>query len=314
MGATSPADCTISCDSTNEKSHDCDLSAPEEIIRRKQERNQKRKQIRRQKKEESRKKKRTEDDEKNRKGSLLWVQERLTNTDEMALKALRRWANRQRSSEVRTELLLQLRGMDKEVQKEVLRELKRPRTWIRKVNQNAVITPILISTLTDRHTFDIKALLDSGATGCYIDEGFARAKGLTLESLPHPIPVYNADGSHNEGGPIRTIVKLRLQIADHIEVFTFAVTNTGKTDMIIGYDWLRKHNPSINWRMGHLTFNCCPLTCYQSTSCSKDSEPEDDIKRTQKSESIGLEEGDRLFVTKLDPGSVKDPYWEKVYE
>jgi hypothetical protein len=88
MGATSPADCTISCDSTNEKSRDCDLSAPEEIIRRKQERNQKRKRIRRQKKEESRKKKRTEDDEKNRKGSLLWVQERLTNTDEMALKAL----------------------------------------------------------------------------------------------------------------------------------------------------------------------------------------------------------------------------------
>ncbi|KAG2119662.1 uncharacterized protein F5147DRAFT_564018, partial [Suillus discolor] len=51
-------------------------------------------------------------------------------------------------------------------------------------------------------TFDLKALLDSGATGCYIDEGFARAKGLTLESLPRPIPVYNADGSHNEGGPI----------------------------------------------------------------------------------------------------------------
>jgi hypothetical protein len=204
--------------------------------------------------------------------------------------------------------------MDKEVQKGVLRELKRPHTWICKINQNAVITPILISTLNDRRTFDLKALLDSSATSCYIDEGFTRAKGLTLESLPCPIPVYNADGSHNKGGPIRTIVKLHLQIADHIEVFTFAVTNTGKTDIIIGYDWLPKHNPSINWRTGHLTFNHCPLTCYQSTSCSKNSEPEDDMKRTQTSESIGLEEGDHLFVTKMDPGSVKDPYWEKVYE
>ncbi|KAG2059331.1 hypothetical protein BDR06DRAFT_851464, partial [Suillus hirtellus] len=59
-----------------------------------------------------------------------------------------------------------------------------------------------ITTLNDQRTFKLKALLDSGTTGCYINEGFAQAKGLTLESLLHPIPVYNTDGSHNEGGPI----------------------------------------------------------------------------------------------------------------
>ena len=82
-----------------------------------------------------------------------------------------------------------------------------------------------------------------------------RAKGINLEPLPRPIPVYNADGSHNAGGPIRTIAKLRLHIADHVEVRNFTVTNTGKADVIIGFDWLRKHNPLVDWRTGHIVLN-----------------------------------------------------------
>ncbi|KAG2749343.1 hypothetical protein P692DRAFT_20668504, partial [Suillus brevipes Sb2] len=156
-----------------------------------------------------------------------WTMEMLHSDDEKALKMLRRWTNRQRTSEVDIDLLLQLRQLAPIQQREVLRELKHPRTWIRKINQNSVVTPVTIGTLDDQRTFQLNALLDCGATGCYIDEGFARAKGLNLESLPRPIPVYNADGSHNEGGPIRSVVKLRLQVQDHIEVFNFAVTNIG---------------------------------------------------------------------------------------
>jgi len=109
--------------------------------------------------------------------------------------------------------------------------------------------------LDDQCTFDLQGLPDSGATGCYIDEGFARAKGINLETLPRPIPVYNADGSHNSGGPICTIARMRLQIADHIEIRDFAITNMGKTDIIIGFDWLCKHNPMVDWCTGHIVFN-----------------------------------------------------------
>ncbi|KAJ8587818.1 hypothetical protein M405DRAFT_714825, partial [Rhizopogon salebrosus TDB-379] len=76
-------------------------------------------------------------------------------------------------------------------------ELKCPRQWVRKINQNSVVIPLQVSTLDDQRTFHLQGLLDSGATGCYIDEGFIRAKGINLEPLPRPIPVYNADGSHN---------------------------------------------------------------------------------------------------------------------
>ncbi|KAF9218450.1 hypothetical protein BS17DRAFT_720791, partial [Gyrodon lividus] len=84
----------------------------------------------------------------------------------------------------------------------------------------------------------VGGILDCGATGGYIDEGFAHAKGLNLEHLPRAIPVYNADGSFNEGGPICYIVNLQIQICDHIENYPFAVINTGKSQLIIGYDWL----------------------------------------------------------------------------
>jgi hypothetical protein len=187
--------------------------------------------------------------------------------------------------------------------------LKRPRQWVRKINQNSVVIPLQVSTLDDQRTFHLQGLLDSGATGCYIDEGFVRAKGINLESLPRPIPVYNADGSHNDGGPIRTVAKMRLAIADHVEVLSFAVTNIGKMDIIVGYDWLRQHNPLIDWRSGQISFSRCPPTC-----CSEfEKEPEDEPKM-KKFEQIGLQEGDRIFVTKMEPETTDDMYWREVRE
>ena len=56
----------------------------------------------------------------------------------------------------------------------------------------------------------MEALLECGATGCYINEGFTNVKNLPMDHLPRPVPVYNADGSHNEGGPITHTVTLRV--------------------------------------------------------------------------------------------------------
>ncbi|KAJ3897005.1 hypothetical protein F5879DRAFT_814302, partial [Lentinula edodes] len=40
-----------------------------------------------------------------------------------------------------------------------------------------------------------------------------------------------------------------------------AVTNLGKTDIFLGIDWLRYHNPSIDWKESTLTFERCPDKC-----------------------------------------------------
>ena len=78
-----------------------------------------------------------------------------------------------------------------------------------------VMIPTVIETLIDRRGFTMEALLDCGAIGCYIDKGFANAKKSPMDHLPRPVPVYNADGSHNEGGPITDTLTVGCIYAAH---------------------------------------------------------------------------------------------------
>ena len=48
----------------------------------------------------------------------------------------------------------------------------------------------------------VKALLDSGATGLFIDTTFAREKGFKMERMKNPLLVKNVDGTVNVGGAI----------------------------------------------------------------------------------------------------------------
>ena len=48
----------------------------------------------------------------------------------------------------------------------------------------------------------VKALLDCGATGLFIDTTFAKEKGFRMEKLKRPLLVKNVDGTKNAGGAI----------------------------------------------------------------------------------------------------------------
>jgi len=69
---------------------------------------------------------------------------------------------------------------------------------------------------------------------------------------------------------------MNVQHKDHLERIWFYVTKLGNKDVIIGHSWLTKHNPSIDWRMGDITFNRCPPECGQMTP-----EPEDEPEQTK---------------------------------
>src|SRR5262249_51523654 len=57
----------------------------------------------------------------------------------------------------------------------------------------------------------VTALLDSGATGLFIDRDFVWTQGLTTRPLTHPIPVWNVDGTMNAAGAIQEVVDLILR-------------------------------------------------------------------------------------------------------
>src|SRR3979490_1062867 len=68
--------------------------------------------------------------------------------------------------------------------------------------------PLKVQSVDTGPPLAIDALLDSGATGMFIDIEFVRAKRLKTRHLPRAIPVYNIDGTPNEAGSIKEEVDL----------------------------------------------------------------------------------------------------------
>ena len=94
---------------------------------------------------------------------------------------------------------------------------------------------------------DSRALLDSGATGCFIDHDFVTKNHWPKERLSTPIYAHNADGSPNQKGMICFQTKLTLQIGEKEEQWWFYLLHLGKENLILGLPWLQETNPVINW-------------------------------------------------------------------
>ncbi|SJL13052.1 uncharacterized protein ARMOST_16489 [Armillaria ostoyae] len=85
------------------------------------------------------------------------------------------------------------------------------------------------------------------------------SRNIRLDTVKTAIPiiVYNADGSRNKGGDITEYVEVRLTIGNHEERIDLAVTDLGAKDLYLGHDWLKRHNPVINWETGTVIFGRC---------------------------------------------------------
>ena len=70
---------------------------------------------------------------------------------------------------------------------------------------------IKIKTVDTGEHVSVKALLDSGATECFINEEFARENGLNLTPMNHPAKIFNVDGTENQNGMIKATVDLLRQ-------------------------------------------------------------------------------------------------------
>ena len=107
----------------------------------------------------------------------------------------------------------------------------------------------------------VEALLDCGATRSLIDRNFVCLKGMNTWTLLHNILVFNIDGSPNEAGQISEVVDVVLRYKTHSKRMLLAVSRLGKQSLILGYDWLKDHNPRINWEKGEVKMTHCPLQC-----------------------------------------------------
>src|SRR5215470_18004574 len=142
-------------------------------------------------------------------------------------------------------------------------ERKLPHTYVRSVEPGprSLSLKVEIQATDTGVVKGVTALLDSGATGLFIDRDFVRAQGLTTRTLTHPIPVRNVDGTLNAVGAIQEVVDLILRYKGHAERAIFSVSQLGSQKVILGHTWIRLHNPEIDWRMQEVRMSCCPIQC-----------------------------------------------------
>jgi gag-polyprotein putative aspartyl protease len=97
-----------------------------------------------------------------------------------------------------------------------------------------------------------KALLDSGATECFIHPKVVKQLKLQTVKLPKPRKVKNVDGTLNQSGEVKEGVILIIKHDRKPRKHLFYITNIGEDDVILGYPFLEAANPIINWEKGKL--------------------------------------------------------------
>jgi len=131
---------------------------------------------------------------------------------------------------------------------------------------NSLHLPLEIKSTDNALKLALKGLVDCGATSDFVDSDYASANRIPVRRLAQPIPVYNVDGSPNEAGSIREVADVILRYKGHSERVQLAVTRLGKQKLILGYSWLRKHNPEIDWETREVKMSRCPSGCATCTT------------------------------------------------
>ena len=201
-----------------------------------------------------------------------------------------------RHMEIDDESIGHLRKLSSEQLKAALEELRKSKKFVRGTKGNQLAVPTIIQTEDMSTQFALTALVDSGCTGSCIDVDVVRRFKIPTKKLKVPTPVYNADGTLNQLGKITDYVEVRMTIMDHSEKMALAVTKLGNPELFLGLDWLRNHNPSIDWTECRLSFDRCPDACgYTATLEDIECDEPDDLEPIP-----SLEEGDRLYVMDWD--------------
>lgn len=118
-------------------------------------------------------------------------------------------------------------------------------------NERALHIPITVG----RKDVEMRAFIDSGATGIFISPRFVQEHRLRTEPLPRPIPVFNVDGTPNKEALITRRALLSYKISGEPRFVKAYVASIGKEDIIFGHTWLKLETPKIDWKTGRVELN-----------------------------------------------------------
>lgn len=100
----------------------------------------------------------------------------------------------------------------------------------------------------------LKAFVDSGAAGNFLDLSAARSLGMSTVLLEVPIVMRGLDGQPLSTGLIQyKTPPIRLQVGSiHQEEIEFFLIDCSSVPLVLGNPWLVTHNPIIDWNVGEV--------------------------------------------------------------
>lgn len=106
-----------------------------------------------------------------------------------------------------------------------------------------------------RKQWNVKAMIDSGATGLFMDVHFANQHQIPLTELERPQKLHLFDGQETSAGRMTKQATIFIELGAHRERAKFLITKLGDYDVVLGLPWLRKHSPNIDWDKEQIAFD-----------------------------------------------------------
>src|SRR5258707_3777803 len=117
----------------------------------------------------------------------------------------------------------------------------------------------LTSCTTHNPLQPFQALLDSGSLHSFVNEAFALKNKLKFSYLPKVIPLRMFDGSKMSTVDRTCRIPITFSTSESHALDLFVTKLDEEYSVVLGYDWLTQHNPSIDWVETKITF-CNPKT------------------------------------------------------
>ncbi|KAG1930727.1 retrotransposable element [Pimephales promelas] len=119
-------------------------------------------------------------------------------------------------------------------------------------SSNNLSVPVRLTI--QEQVFDTMAFIDSGAAGNFMSKSFAEQCNVKLNPCHSLLTVEALDGDPIGEGKIQCVTAdIRMDIGSlHSENIQFYVIHAPLHSIILGYPWLRTHNPHISWREGEI--------------------------------------------------------------
>ena len=120
-----------------------------------------------------------------------------------------------------------------------------------------------VKLLLGKQIVETTALIDSRATGNFIDLGLLSLVHFPLRKMSQPVRAFNVDGSLNKQGTIRWKASTCMLLSNNPENIELMVVGLGCHQIILGMPWLKTWNPCINWKSHSISFPTSSPTNYE---------------------------------------------------